>query len=159
MNNSSVELPATEQAELDHLLDQLDSLVFRMGRLMTSRHGRDTGGSGLKPPQYMLLRMLDAEGPARVASIAASLGVKSPAISMLIQGLEERGLVAREHDAEDRRAINVSLTQEGVALARRAEEFRRVLMREYTSTLTMEELRQLIRIQTKLADAMASGCD
>ena len=155
MNISGTELNRSERAEFDRLLDEFDALVFRIGRLMASRHGNDAGG-GLTPPQFMLLRMLDLDGPARASSIAAALGVKSPAVSMLMQGLEERGLIAREHDAGDRRAINVSLTDAGRTLVQQAEDARRHLMRRYTSSLTLDELRDLIRIQTKLADAMVS---
>lgn len=155
MNNSRCELNVSPDTEFDRLLDEFDALVFRIGRLMTSRHGGEVGG-GLTPPQYMLLRMLDVDGPSRVSSIATSLGVKSPAVSMLMQGLEERGLIAREHDAGDRRAINVSLTTEGRACVQSAEESRRALMRRYTSSLSLDELRELIRIQGKLADAMAT---
>lgn len=158
MNNSAPEVNASQPAtpsEHDALIDELQSLVFLMGRLMAFRYADGAAPDGLSFPQYMLLRTVH-HGPSRVSDIAASLGVKSPAVSMLLQGVEERGLISRRHDAEDRRAVLVSLTEAGHEALRDAEQTRREMTRRYTSALTLDELRTLVRIQTKLAEAVAA---
>lgn len=158
MNDSVPEVNASQPdapSEHDSLIDELQSLVFLMGRLMAFRYAEGASPDALSFPQYMLLRVVH-QGPARVSDIAASLGVKSPAVSMLLQGVEERGLISREHDTGDRRAVLVSLTETGHETLRAAEQTRREMTRRYTSALTLDELRTLVRIQTKLAEAVAA---
>lgn len=162
MNDSTPEpnAPASDRparvSEHDALIDELQTLVFLMGRLMAFRYAEGVSPDGLSLPQYMMLRTLEQHGATRVSDIAASLGVKSPAVSMLLQGVEERGLVVREHDPDDRRVTLVSLTGAGRAAVRTAEHIRRELTKRYTSALTLDELRTLVRIQAKLAEAVAA---
>jgi len=63
-------------------------------------------------PQCVTLQMLRS-GPANVSSLATSLGITNSATTRLIDGLERRGLVARERSTEDRRRVHVHLTPEG----------------------------------------------
>lgn len=154
--NDSASSASGDVAEHDALIDELQALVFLMGRLMTFRYAEGATPDGLSLPQYMLLRTVEHHGSMRVSDIAASLGTKAPAVSMLLQGVEERDLIVREHDSDDRRVILVSLTKKGHSAVKTAEHVRREMTRRLTSSLTLEELRTLVRIQTKLAEAVAA---
>jgi len=52
-------------------------------------------------------------GPRTLAELAQDMGTDAPAATVLINGLEERGLVRREAHPTDRRAKQVSLTPAG----------------------------------------------
>ncbi len=165
MNDSGAELntlptsaavPEDDATEHDALIDELQALIFLMGRLMTFRYAEGAGPDGLSLPQYMLLRTVEQHGPVRVSDIASALGVKTPAVSMLLQAVEERGLVTRDHAPDDRRAILVSLTESGRTATKHAERLRRELTKRYTASLTLDELRSLVRIQSKLAEAASA---
>ena len=159
MNNSNIEsTPAMEtDPEVDSLLDQLEASIFRMGRIMASGRGHPLRGEGMiSGPQYMLLKALEGEGSLRVSDAADLLDVKNPAASMLIQSMDDQGLVSREHDSDDRRVIRVSMTDEGRSRLAQAEEHRHIMMRRFTSALSVEDLRNLVRIQNKLVDAIAA---
>lgn len=73
-----------------------------------------------KPATFMLLGHLkraqkkNPEGGARVSELAADIGMTSSAITQAVTLLEERGLVGRKMDPEDRRAVLVYLTEEGM---------------------------------------------
>lgn len=45
--------------------------------------------------------------------IAAALGLTKPSVTAILQKLERNGLVARERDAADRRAVRIVLTGKG----------------------------------------------
>lgn len=164
MNHSSVEqypdtpgdasaaAPATEQ-----LLDGIDAAMHRMGRLMAARHAEFQASSGMATPQFMVLKTLACEGPARISDIAGLLGVKNPAASMLVQHLEAEGLVERRHDEADNRAVIVSLTAVGEDRLCAAEVFRRELLRRMTADLTDTDLEDLRRIISTIADTVARG--
>src|ERR1700753_4226693 len=51
-----------------------------------------------------------SEEPQRITDLAAAEGVTQPAITRLVDRLQVRGWVIREHDPEDGRAVMVRLT-------------------------------------------------
>ncbi|MDY0339657.1 MAG: MarR family transcriptional regulator [Coriobacteriia bacterium] len=155
MNNSSDE-PIAPCDEVGTLLDELDATVMRMARLMTARHGTADHGTELAPPHYMFLSALEENMPMRVSEIAERLGMKSPAVSMALQGLEEKGYITREHDADDRRVVQVALTDEGARCLKRTKDGRRKMMQLYTSALTLEDLRTFVRINTTLIETVTA---
>jgi DNA-binding MarR family transcriptional regulator len=54
-----------------------------------------------------------ARGPITLRELAYAMGCDAPAATVAVNDLEERGLVERRADAEDRRVKIVSLTAEG----------------------------------------------
>jgi DNA-binding MarR family transcriptional regulator len=74
-----------------------------------------------------VLRRLSV-GPRRISELAADERVTQPAITLLVNRLEERGWVRRAADPRDRRAVLVGLTPAGEeALARLRAEYRALL--------------------------------
>jgi DNA-binding MarR family transcriptional regulator len=57
--------------------------------------------------------MLLAEGPMSLSGLAEAVGVDAPYATLIVDKLEERGLVARQPDPDDRRRKLVTLTPEG----------------------------------------------
>lgn len=138
----------------DQLLDDLDATVSQLGRLFTARHGELCCEGALSMPQMMALRAIHEHGSVKVGDIAAALGVKAPAASALVDGLEKAGYVDRDHDPDDRRVSLLKLTSVGTYALGEAESERRHYMQRYTQVLTEEDITNLIRIHRKLIDAM-----
>ena len=65
---------------------------------------------------------LIAAGDERSTLLAERLAVAKPTITAVVDGLVERGFVAREAVVGDRRSIRVVLTPAGVTALRGAEE-------------------------------------
>lgn len=86
----------------------------------------------LEPAAYGLLVRLDDAGAQRATDLAGYFGVGKATMSRQLHALEGLGLVAREPDPADGRAVLVRLTDEGrerysrVRLARRARYARRL---------------------------------
>lgn len=155
MNNSTNESNHPDD-ETDAILDQLDAAMYRLGRLMASRQAECFRNSGVPAPQYMVMRILGVEGHMRVSDIADLLGVKNPAASAIVQGLEQAGYASRERDEVDQRAVRISLTDSGRERLSTANEHHKALMRKVTSTLSVQDLRTLARIHTTLAETIAT---
>src|SRR5450759_5517604 len=62
--------------------------------------------------QARLLRQL-AKEPRSLGQLGTDLRLAPPSMTRLADRLEERGLIARSRDAEDRRKVLVTLTAEG----------------------------------------------
>jgi DNA-binding MarR family transcriptional regulator len=71
--------------------------------------------------QFRVLALV-AAGDERSTLLAERLAVAKPTITAVVDGLVERGFVAREAVAGDRRSIRVALTPAGVRALRAAEE-------------------------------------
>lgn len=85
------------------------------------------------------------ERPQRITSLAAAEGVTQPAITLLVNRMEERGWVLRQTDPADRRAVLVVLTPDGRDAFERLRMEYRALLHEEMATLTDDEVEVLAR--------------
>lgn len=74
---------------------------------------RPMDGLEVTDNQLLVLYVLADRGACRVGVLAERAGVVVPALSRTLRGLEQRGLVARTADPDDRRASLVSLAADG----------------------------------------------
>lgn len=75
----------------------------------------------LTPPQAIALLILrERDGPTQAALVAA-MDSDANTVSGLVRRLEQRGLLTRERRERDARAVKLSLTPDGIALAGRAQ--------------------------------------
>jgi len=75
---------------------------------------------GLTHPQYLVMLALWERSPRRVGEIAELLYLDPATLSPLLKRLAAQGLILRERDPADERALAVELTDEGRALRERA---------------------------------------
>lgn len=88
------------------------------------RYARRIATAGdLSPAAASALARLGRDGPQRLTDLARAEGVSQPGMTQLVTRMERDGLVRRGEHAEDRRAVLVTATADGLALAdrRRAE--------------------------------------
>lgn len=100
---------APPQGTSAYLLSQLGALSARLfaGRV---------AALDLTPPQAGLLRLVAAEPGQSQQALAAKLGTPPSRMVALIDGLEERGLLARRRNTGDRRLSSLHLTAAGGAM-------------------------------------------
>lgn len=72
----------------------------------------------LTPQQYNVLRLLRAEHPGTLATLALAnrLVSRAPDVTRMLDKLEQRGLIERERPADNRRVVRVGVTPAGVGL-------------------------------------------
>ncbi|WP_168222139.1 MarR family winged helix-turn-helix transcriptional regulator [Aquisphaera giovannonii] len=73
-------------------------------------------GHGVSVPQWVVLRCLyDGEGVS-LNELAATVGVDNGALSRMMERLAQKGLIVRDADPADRRAVRLRLSEAGRAL-------------------------------------------
>lgn len=79
--------------------------------------------SGVSPTQYNVLRILRRAEPAGLACrvIGERMINRDPDVTRLLDRLEDRGLVVRARDREDRRVITTRITAEGLRLLKQLD--------------------------------------
>jgi DNA-binding MarR family transcriptional regulator len=128
--------PDTE-TELRHLLGDVVGIVEpQLVELWRS--------TGLTFVQRRLLRRL-SDGPRSAGALAAELGVAAPSLTRQLQKLEDRRLITRQVDRDDRRRVLVGLTSAGqVALADR-KSFARSPLALAVADMSPRQRRELAR--------------
>ena len=134
MDPSGVDLRSTQLDEIAEALPQRSSALSRLFLTRTTVCVSRT--------EVGVLRNLRA-GPRRITELAAEERVTQPAITLLVNRLEERGWVQRVPDPSDRRAVLVSLTPDGEAVFERLRAEYRALLHEEMVSLDDEEVATL----------------
>ena len=127
-------MPTALQALAQDFREALRHSVYLVRRL-------DADGE-LSAAQLSTLKMLLHDG-VRVGEIARNLGVKVPSATEQIIKLEKSGLVRRDPDPHDSRAVRVVLTTEGRAAVDSANERRNAVMADILVTLSDSERQAL----------------
>src|SRR5688572_33008771 len=86
-------------------------LVNDVARLMRTVYDRRVRALGLTRSQWWVLNFLFRHPGATQTELAAILEIERPTLGRLLDRLEKKGWVRREHDAHDRRAWRVHLTE------------------------------------------------
>tara|TARA_Y100000780_G_scaffold225817_1_gene238858 strand:- start:733 stop:1194 length:462 start_codon:yes stop_codon:yes gene_type:complete len=94
--------------------------VARAHQLMGLTLARALQGLDLKPPHLDILANVYRYPGISQQDLANKLLVGRSNLSMLLPQLEQRGLIERQTDAEDRRVLRLTLTQKGEALTENA---------------------------------------
>jgi DNA-binding MarR family transcriptional regulator len=106
----TVETPTEPATELPASV-----LIARVARLVRSRLDAALGPSELRQRQLVALSYLRDHGPARQQALAQSLCMDASSLVCLLNDLEDRDLIARRRDREDRRRGILELTAGGRA--------------------------------------------
>lgn len=109
-----------QDLDLERKLERLGELVRRM--IASVRFVEDS--TDLTPTQLVVLSILE-QGPIRVGMLAVAMGAAQNTVSEVVARLQRSGLVSKQRDPADNRAVLVQLTDRGV----RALEARRTAMR------------------------------
>jgi DNA-binding MarR family transcriptional regulator len=132
-------------------------LLFRQVRdAMWARMAEelDTLGHDLTFSQYMTLKKL-ADGTAGVTNLARAVDLNPGAMTRLLDRLEAKGLIARVADAGDRRALNIHLTDAGLAIWQDINQCGMRVRERAMHGMSEAEREQLMRLVTQARDNLS----
>lgn len=117
---ADVEISKTTLANAvpDSIPARLSLVVGRLNRRLAAAPG------GLSHGLLMSLATIAKRGPIRLAELAQIEQVSAPSMTRTVAELEARGLVVRDVDPDDRRAIRLEITSAGVDAILRARAAR-----------------------------------
>ena len=97
-----------------------------------------------------------AAKPLSQVEIAEFLGIRPQSAGAIIRQLEDRGLIKRAIDQQDKRAYQVLLTEAGRAEAKEVRDLQRRYAGQALSVLNKDEKAAFASMVVKLADTMES---
>ncbi|MDD3852314.1 MAG: MarR family transcriptional regulator [Syntrophomonadaceae bacterium] len=122
-----------------------DLICFRLGsitRRISRYYNNRFAELGITLGQsFVLYSLLERDGRS-VKDIAAAVQLDSPAVTGLVDRLVKEGLVIRSEDPDDRRSVNVFLTDRGLQVANESlaitREFNQYLFDNHCDTAVAE---------------------
>lgn len=118
-------------------------LLARLGSLAARSWQAFLAGHELTQVQYATLMVVGERGPLAQHALAELIAVDARNLVAVLDRLADRGLVAREVDAADRRRRNVALTSSGAAAMQALAADAAVTREQFLVALSGRERRQL----------------
>ncbi|MDR4054330.1 MAG: MarR family winged helix-turn-helix transcriptional regulator [Senegalimassilia sp.] len=134
--------------------------LFNAAARMRKQRQEPPAPKGITPAEMyaiMAVSRLEGEGRKVRPGDIAKCGQATPsAVFQTLKSLEEKGLITRQRDKGDSRAVTVHLTKEGRAFSARGRELHEQMIDGVLTYLGPEDAEHLVRIVERLADFPAS---
>jgi MarR family transcriptional regulator, multiple antibiotic resistance protein MarR len=141
----------TKAVSKHDLIAEIDTLIMPLMSLMQQDFLESIKPFSLNPGGAILLEHV-AKGVKHPKELAGLLDTVPPVISALLGELEDKGLIERQIDPEDKRRVKLTLSKQGKDLHEKIRERSLALGGERLSKLSDGELTSLIRIFRKLLE-------
>lgn len=134
----------------DSIRARLPYLLARAHQRQLDMFARHTAAFDIASREYAVMLLLEAHEKLWQSQIAEALGLDRTTITHLVDGLEERGWVARNRDPADRRAHVVGLTGAGENALTKIKPAVIEAKKELLTPLTEAEQAQLRNLLARL---------
>src|SRR5436309_4192621 len=160
MNATSTSLPSSPVLPRlpEELVASATFLLKRLGFSAKEQTMKAYEQTGLHPYHHGILTVLGERSSETQGAIADALGYDRSQLVGLLDELEERGLVERRRDPNDRRRHIVRLTGEGKRMLRRLRALATQIEDEFLSPLSEKERVNLHALLLRLAEKHEPRC-
>lgn len=136
----------TRGRRLDEIAEALPQSASAISRLFLAHTTVE-----LSRTEANVMRAL-SERPRRVTDLALDEGITQPAMTLLVNRLEERGWLERSEDPADGRAVLVSMSDSGIRVFEQLRAEYRALLHEEMALLDDQDVEALARATEILDD-------
>ena len=143
----------------DELVSSTTFLLKRLGLAAKEQAIEGYEPTGLNPYHHAVLAVLDEGARETQNAVADALGYDRGQLVGLLDELEQRGLVERRRDPDDRRRHTVSLTADGRQALGRLRALAGKLEDDFLAGLDEDERAQLYALLRQLAGKHLPRCD
>jgi DNA-binding MarR family transcriptional regulator len=158
MKHHTADAPEVTSSDSLEVIEVATAVLVRNFELLRRRSGIYTD---LDRAEYLLLRTLDALGPADICTLAAGLGLDPSTAGRQVARMVSRGLVERTPAPTDRRRSVIAPTAQGLERMHEARVRRRDATEELLADWSEEDRVTLARMFTRynrtVAERFLSG--
>ena len=129
-------MPALARPSIDSAtVARLRMVLMRLGRRL-----RQQAEGDVTPSQLAALSTVERLGPIALGALAAAEQVQPPSMTRIVGSLEERRLVIREPDPNDRRVARVRISDEGKRYVETSRTRRNAYLADRLASFSKDEL-------------------
>jgi DNA-binding MarR family transcriptional regulator len=103
-------------AQKNAMAEQMADLTYELLENCQLKIERTAEKLNLTVAEFKLLRSLQEDEMLSAGALAKRMGLSSSRITRIIDGLVKKGMVKKEAGGQDRRIVDIGLTQDGVAV-------------------------------------------
>ena len=100
--------------------------------------------------QLFAIMFLEEQDGCRLSTISHELNVAAPTVTGIIDRLEQARYVVRKVDPDDRRAVNIFITQKGRKIVRQFRDVSERRWQEILNKLNVKEQAEYLRLLLKI---------
>ena len=141
----------------DQAPSTLAFLLSQVGIHASKRFAERIATVDLNPPLFRVLNLVDAAEGKSQQAIGAAIEVPASRMVALVDELEQRGLVERRPDPDDRRVRALYLTPKGRKTLGRGRKIAREHEEDLTRGLAAPDRERLVGLLQKMVDEQAIG--
>jgi DNA-binding MarR family transcriptional regulator len=104
----------------------------------------------LRPVEFTAISLLKANPNINQKRLSQAIDVSPPNLAILLDRLEQRGLVVRQRNPMDKRSQTLTLTAAGLSICNAAEQIAGGLELDATAALSDAERTELMRLLQKI---------
>lgn len=154
--------PDHHSGELRVMLCREEMLCFSLGvamRRVNKIYGEALSEHGITPPQLYILSCLYEDDGQKPRDLAEKVSLDTSSLTGLLDRMERAGLVQRQADPADRRALRVCCTPKGqqtlIELAPVVERLQERVHREFFADYSRDEIDLFLRMLRQVRSAPA----
>lgn len=145
-------IPSDIKPEVDQILEAM-LYLYTESRRLTKELARTVMLTG---PQLTVLKMLEGMGDISLSELSERIRAQNSTVTGIIDRMEREDLVVRARSTEDRRVVLIKLTDKGSRIAREVSVEPMEILRAALDGLSASEMRDLLKILTKIARRVQS---
>jgi DNA-binding MarR family transcriptional regulator len=105
---------------------------------------------GLRPVEFSMLSLIHHNPGITSRRLSEALAIQPPNLVGKVANMLQRGWITRQTDAQDKRALVLTLSPEGLAIIEKAEKLAEELEKAASVQLTEDERSSLIMLLKKV---------
>ncbi len=137
---------ATDQPDDEQDEETLAEAFWAVSRNLRHRGRESIGSLGITPAQARAVGELRRHGSMRISALSEHLHIAPRSGTEVVDALEERGLLHRSPDPDDRRATLVTLSTQGEKVAEAVRKARAAEAEQFFDRLSPHDRSELARI-------------
>lgn len=143
-----------DRSALRHVFGFMTSLADARLRKAFFKHME---GINLRPVEFTIMILLQTNKLVTQKKLCQALDTPAPNLVVILDRLQERGLISRTRSEEDRREQHIVLTDSGQETATQARTISKTMEQEVVSVLSAGEQLMLFELLNKIARGKEPG--
>jgi len=148
------ERPKSRASRQTAVEDQILAAIRRIIRAVDLQSRDLLNKSGLTGPQLAALTEIARADGLSAGELARALSVGQPTVTGIVERLERRGALTRSRNGDDRRNVNIAVTEEGRRLLKSAPPLLQARFRRQLASLQEWERTQILATLQRIAAMM-----
>lgn len=101
---------------------------------------------------HMLLSIDESNGTSEPTKLSEELLIPKQSITSMLDKLEKKGYIERTHSADDRRKVNITLTDDGAKIVKKVRQAINEAEQEILKEISKEKLDELLKTHEKIIE-------